>query len=66
MMAGAQTLLSEMQDKTEFSGGALCGNACLGACDNAPAIADGHQMTDASTAEDIIAIANTPAPKAAG
>ena len=62
MMAGAQTLLSEMQDRTEFSDEVRFVPApCLGACDNAPAIADGHQMTDASTAEDIIAIANTPA-----
>ena len=64
MMAGAQTLLSEMQDRTEFSDEVRFVPApCLGACDNAPAIADGHQMTDASTAEDIIAIANTPAPE---
>ena len=64
MMAGADKLLSEMQARTGSSDEVrFVAAPCLGACDNAPVIADGHQMTDASTTEDIIALVNHPAPK---
>jgi len=64
MMAGADKLLSEMQARTGSSDEVrFVAAPCLGACDNAPVIADGHQMTDASTTEDIIALINHPAPK---
>ena len=64
MMAGADKLLSEMQARTGSSDEVrFVAAPCLGACDNAPVIADGHQMTDASTTKDIIALINHPAPK---
>ena len=64
MMAGADKLLSVMQARTGSSDEVrFVAAPCLGACDNAPVIADGHQMTDASTTEDIIALINHPAPK---
>jgi len=64
MMAGAERLLSDMQARAELSGDVrFVAAPCLGACDNAPAIADGHQMTDASTPEDIISLVKTPVRK---
>ena len=62
MMAGADSLLSELQSYIQKScpeDVRVVAAPCLGACDKAPVIADGHQMTPASSLDDVKTLLNT-------
>ncbi len=60
MLQGSQQLLTELQAHNS-SDVRFISAPCLGACDKAPAIADGHHLTDADTAEQVLALSKKPA-----
>ena len=61
MMAGGEKLLKELQaynnDDVRFVGA-----PCIGACDKAPAAADGHSLVANTSKEELVARAKAPAP----
>ena len=63
MMAGGEALLEELQsynsDEVRFVGA-----PCIGACDKAPAAADGHSLVANTSKADLIERIKSPAPRA--
>ena len=63
MMAGGEALLEELQsynsDEVRFVGA-----PCIGACDKAPAAADGHSLVANTSKADLIERVKSPAPHA--
>lgn len=61
MMAGGEALLEELQaynnDDVRFVGA-----QCIGACDKAPAAADGHSLVANTSKEDLLERVKSPAP----
>ena len=55
MLQGSANLLEEMQSQNS-SDVRFIAAPCLGACDHAPAVADGHHLTNAHSAEEITAL----------
>ena len=61
MMAGGEKILAELQaynnDEVRFVGA-----PCIGACDKAPAAADGHSLVPTTTKDELVSRSQSPAP----